>query len=218
MAKIDFTRNDRPTVGIELELALLDGETMALTSAYGLLESRLAAGGRLNGELSNFKPELMQCVLEINTGICESIGDAEQDLREKIAIVESACDALSLRLWWGATHPFSSWADQKITPDERYLQLVNLLQEMARRLVTFGLHVHVGIDTGDKAVMICDRIMRHLPTLLALSVSSPFWEGRTTGLQSHRSKVMEGLPTAGLPTLMRNWSEYVWLVNHMIDT
>jgi carboxylate-amine ligase len=218
MAKIDFTRNDRPTVGIELELGLLDGETMALTSAYGLLESRLAAGGRLNGELSNFKPELMQCVLEINTGICESIGDAEQDLREKIAIVESACDALSLRLWWGATHPFSSWADQKITPDERYLQLVNLLQEMARRLVTFGLHVHVGIDTGDKAVMICDRIMRHLPTLLALSVSSPFWEGRTTGLQSHRSKVMEGLPTAGLPTLMRNWSEYVWLVNHMIDT
>jgi carboxylate-amine ligase len=66
--------------------------------------------------------------------------------------------------------------------------------------------------------MICDRIMRHLPTLLALSVSSPFWEGRRTGLHSHRSKVMEGLPTAGLPTLMRNWSEYVWLVNHMIDT
>jgi len=125
---------------------------------------------------------------------------------------------LGLRLWWGATHPFSSWEDQKITPDARYLQLVNLLQEMARRLVTFGLHVHVGVDTGDKAVMICDRIMRHLPTLLALSVSSPFWEGRRTGLHSHRSKVMEGLPTAGLPTLMRNWSEYVWLVNHMIDT
>jgi carboxylate-amine ligase len=96
--------------------------------------------------------------------------------------------------------------------------LVNLLQEMARRLVTFGLHVHVGVDSGDKAVMICDRIMRHLPTLLALSVSSPFWEGRPTGLHSHRSKVMEGLPTAGLPTQMRNWSEYVWLVNHMIDT
>jgi carboxylate-amine ligase len=66
--------------------------------------------------------------------------------------------------------------------------------------------------------MICDRIMRHLPTLLALSVSSPFWEGRRTGLHSNRSKVMEGLPTAGLPTVMRNWSEYVWLVNHMIDT
>ena len=189
-----------------------------LSSAYGLLNARLTAEGHQDDESGNFKPELMQCVLEINTDVCDTIGDAERDLRGKIAIVESACDALGLRLWWGATHPFSSWEDQQITPDARYLQLVNLLQEMARRLVTFGLHVHVGVDSGDKAVMICDRIMRHLPTLLALSVSSPFWEGRRTGLQSHRSKVMEGLPTAGLPTLMRNWSEYVWLVNHMIDT
>jgi carboxylate-amine ligase len=133
-------------------------------------------------------------------------------------IVQDATDSLGLRLWWGATHPFSQWGDQRITPDDRYLQLVSLLQDMARRLVTFGLHVHVGVDSGDKAVMICDRIMRHLPTLLALSVSSPFWEGRNTGLHSHRSKIMEGLPTAGLPTLMRNWSEYVWLVNHMVDT
>ncbi len=218
MAKIDFHRNERPTVGVELELGLLDGESLALTSAYGLLNARLTADGHQEEEGSNFKPELMQCVLEINTDICDTIGDAERDLRGKIAIVENACDALGLKLWWGATHPFSSWEDQRITPDARYLQLVNLLQEMARRLVTFGLHVHVGVDSGDKAVMICDRIMRHLPTLLALSVSSPFWEGRRTGLQSHRSKVMEGLPTAGLPTLMRNWSEYVWLVNHMIDT
>ena len=160
----------------------------------------------------------MQCVIEINTDVCETIGEAERDLTEKLQIVQAATDALGLRLWWGATHPFSQWGDQRITPDDRYLQLVSLLQDMARRLVTFGLHVHVGVDSGDKAVMICDRIMRHLPTLLALSVSSPFWEGRNTGLHSHRSKIMEGLPTAGLPTLMRNWSEYVWLVNHMVDT
>jgi carboxylate-amine ligase len=218
MAKIEFTRNERPTVGIELELGLLDAETLALSSSYGLLSARLTADGHMDEDSSNFKPELMQCVLEINTAVCATIADAERDLRGKIAIVENACDALGLRLWWGATHPFSSWEEQRITPDARYLNLVNLLQEMARRLVTFGLHVHVGVDSGDKAVMICDRIMRHLPTLLALSVSSPFWEGRKTGLHSHRSKVMEGLPTAGLPTLMRNWSEYVWLVNHMIDT
>jgi glutamate---cysteine ligase / carboxylate-amine ligase len=218
MAKIDFAHNDRPTVGIELELGLVDSDTMELSSAYGLLNARLTADGHQDEDSSNFKPELMQCVLEINTVVCETIGDAERDLRGKIGIVESACDALGLRLWWGGTHPFSTWAKQRITPDDRYLLLVNLLQEMARRLVTFGLHVHVGVDSGDKAVMICDRIMRHLPTLLALSVSSPFWEGRRTGLHSNRSKVMEGLPTAGLPTVMRNWSEYVWLVNHMIDT
>jgi glutamate---cysteine ligase / carboxylate-amine ligase len=218
MAKIDFHRNDQPTVGIEIELGLVDAKTMALTSAYGLLSARLMAEGHQIGENSCFKPELMQCVLEVNTKVCATIEQAERDLRSKLAIVESACDALGLRLWWGATHPFSTWLEQRITPDERYLMLVNLLQEMARRLITFGLHIHVGVDSGDKAVLICDRIMRHLPTLLALSVSSPFWEGRRTGLQSHRSKVMEGLPTAGLPTQTRNWSEYVWLVNHMIDT
>ena len=200
MPKIEFHRNERPTVGIELELGLVDAKSMALTSAFGLLNARLTAEGHQSEEGGTFKPELMQCELEINTAVCKTIGDADRDLRGKLAIVESACDALGLRLWWGATHPFSTWLEQKITPDDRYLMLVNLLQEMARRLVTFGLHVHVGVDSGDKAVMICDRIMRHLPTLLALSVSSPFWEGRKTGLQSHRSKVMEGLPTAGLPT------------------
>jgi carboxylate-amine ligase len=218
MAKIEFCSNDRPTVGIELELGLVNAETFALASAYGLLEARLVAEGHQTGESSNYKAELMQCVLEINTAVCRTIPDAERDLREKISVVENACDALGLRLWWGGTHPFSRWGEQNITPDARYLQLVHLLQEMARRLVTFGLHIHVGVDSGDKAVMICDRIMRHLPVLLALSVSSPFWEARRTGLHSYRSKLMEGLPTAGLPTLMRNWSEYVWLVNHMIDT
>jgi carboxylate-amine ligase len=135
-----------------------------------------------------------------------------------LGVVETAADALGLTLWWGGLHPFAHCRDQVVTSDERYLRLVEQLQILARRMVTFGLHVHVGVDSGDKAVMICDRILRHLPTLLALSSSSPFWEGQPTGMQSYRSKVMELLPTAGLPPLMRNWSEYVWLVNHMINT
>jgi carboxylate-amine ligase len=160
----------------------------------------------------------MQCCVEVITDVCDGVEAVKADLSGKLVEVERACDELGVGLWWGSTHPFSLWCDQQITPTERYEDLVNLLQEMARRLTTFGLHVHVGVDSGDKAVMICDRIMQHLPTLLALTASSPFWENRDTGLQSHRSKVMEGLPTAGLPTLMRNWSEYVWLVNHMVDT
>lgn len=213
MGTIPFTTNERPTLGIEIELGLVDGRTMALSSSFADLAEKLPAS-----EAQQYKPELMQCVVEVITGVCETVDDAEADLTQKISMVEAAADQLGLRLWWGATHPFSPWREQKVTPDDRYHQLVELLQELARRLVTFGLHVHVGVDSGDKAVMICDRILRHLPTLLALSSSSPFWEGRKTGLQSHRSKVMEGLPTAGMPTLMRNWSEYVWLVNHMVDT
>ncbi len=213
MTTINFHSNDRPTLGIEIELGLVDSHTMALSSSFAKLAEQIP-----KANCEQLKPELMQCVVEIITGVCETVDDAETDLREKITRVEAAADELGLRLWWGATHPFSPWREQQVTPDERYYQLVELLQELARRLVTFGLHVHVGVDSGDKAVMICDRILRHLPTLLALTASSPFWEGRKTGLQSHRSKIMEGLPTAGLPTLMRNWSEYVWLVNHMVDT
>jgi len=213
MSKLSFRENSQPTLGIELELGLVDGNTMALASGIQQVLERVPP------ELAdNVKPELMQSCVEINTGICTTVADAEQDLREKLTTIENITDELGLRLWWGGTHPFSLWRDQQVMPNERYLRLVDLLQEMARRLVTFGLHVHVGVDSGDKAVMICDRIMQHLPTLLALSCSSPFWEAHDTGIQSHRSKIMEGLPTAGLPTLMRNWSEYVWLVNHLIDT
>ena len=213
MGKLNFHSNSKPSVGIEVELALVNGQTMALDSGIEPLLQRLPADAA-----KCYKPELMQSCIEINSCVCDNIAQAEEDLTGKLKLVQSAADDLDLRLWWGATHPFSRWRDQKVTPDQRYLDLVELLQELARRLVTFGLHVHVGVDSGDKAVMICDRIMQHLPTLLALSCSSPFWEDRPTGLQSHRSKIMEGLPTAGLPTLMRNWSEFVWLVNHMVDT
>ncbi len=119
--------------------------------------------------------------------------------RRKLRAVDEIAGRHGLRLAWSGTHPFSNWFDQQITPDARYHGLVELLQESARRLVTFGLHVHVGVDSGDKAIMICDRILRHLPTLLALSSNSPFWQRRDTGLHSKRSKVMEDLPTAGLP-------------------
>jgi carboxylate-amine ligase len=213
MQTIDFTRNSRPTLGIELELALVDAETMDLSNSIQRILERVPAA--LDGSI---KPELMQSYVEINTKVCRTVDEAETDLREKVAVLEEITDELGLRLYWSGTHPFSRWTDQLVTPSERYERLVDLLQDMARQLICFGLHVHVGVDSGDKAVMICDRIMRHLPTLLALSSNSPFWDNRVTGLRSHRAKVMEGLPTAGLPPLMRNWSEYVWLVRHLIET
>jgi carboxylate-amine ligase len=208
-----FTPNPRPTLGVEIELNLVDAGTMALRSGVSSILESLPA--ELEGSI---KPELFQCYLEINTGICEDVAEAGRDLTAKIVAVEEAARSLGMRLFWGGTHPFSRWQDQQVTPNERYMGLVDLLQETARRLITFGLHVHVGVDSGDKAIMICDRILAHLPTLLALSVNSPFWNGRETGLHSHRSKVMETLPTSGLPPLMRNWSEYTWLLNHMVET
>lgn len=213
MSLFKFVTNQRPTLGVEIELNLVDARTMALRSA--IADVLAALPRELEGSI---KPELLQCYLEINTGICDHVDEVRQDLEAKIDAVRHAATRHDLRLYWGATHPFSRWQDQEVTPNDRYLGLIDLLQETARRLVTFGLHVHVGVDTGDKAIMICDRIMQHLPILLALSVNSPFWQGRRTGLHSQRVKVMETLPTAGLPPLMRNWSEYTWLLNHMVAT
>ncbi|QDU46991.1 Carboxylate-amine ligase YbdK [Symmachiella dynata] len=213
MPSLEFKRNDYPTVGVEIELQLVDAETMALSNSISDILAELPAEIE-----ARVKPELMQSYLEINTGICNTVNDVERDLRSVLQQVEAITDNLNLKLFWGATHPFSSWRDQKITVNDRYYRLVELMQDVARRLVTFGLHVHVGVDTGDKAIMICDRMMRHLPLFLALSANSPFWEGRNTGLHSNRSKIMEGLPTAGLPSQMRNYSEYVWLVRHLEET
>jgi carboxylate-amine ligase len=208
-----FVPSPRPTLGVEIELNLVDAGNFALRS--GMIPVIQSLPEELRGSV---KPELFQCYLEVNTGICERVADVHRDLAAKIKVVQGVAEEHNLRLFWGGTHPFSRWQDQEVTPEPRYLGLVDLLQETARRLVTFGLHVHVGLDSGDKAIMMIDRILAHLPTLLALSVNSPFWQGRNTGLHSHRSKVMETLPTSGLPPLMRNWSEYTWLLNHMVET
>ena len=112
MRKIDFHRNEYPTIGVELELGLVDGETMAFSSSIKEVLDLLP-----NREPRCFKPELMQCCIEINTGICRTVAEADADLRQKLAMVEQATDSLGLRLWWGATHPFSLWGDQQITPN-----------------------------------------------------------------------------------------------------
>ena len=213
MDTLVFNSNSAPTIGIELELALVDSNTGALSNSIQDVLDRVPA------ELeASVKPELMQSYVEINTDVCKSVADAEIDLLAKLQCVQQVADDLGVGLYWSATHPFSSWKDQQVTPIERYYGLVELLQDMARQLVCFGLHVHVGVASGDKAIAICDRMMRHLPTLLCLSCNSPWWENRVSGLQSHRSKIMEGLATAGLPPVMRNWSEYVWLVRHLVET
>ncbi len=215
MAKLSFNGNDSQTIGVELELGIVDAQSLELSSSSNEILTQLS---ETSTDSSCFKHELVQSCVEVISGVCTDLPGIRDDLGGKLQLLQSAASNAGTRLWWGGTHPFSLWENQKTTDDPRYDNLVKLLQQMARRLVTFGMHVHVGVESGDKAVMICDRIMQYLPTLLALSASSPFWQNQDTGLESYRSKLMEGLPTAGLPSLMRNWSEYVWLVNHMIDT
>jgi glutamate---cysteine ligase / carboxylate-amine ligase len=205
-----FRGNRWPTLGVEIELQLIDEESMALKSAIGSIIEDIPASLR-----DAVKPEFMQCYVEINSAVCWTVADVENDLAPKIRAVEEIAARHATRLFWAATHPFSRWLDQKITPHERYYMLADWLQETVTRPVTFGLHVHVGVDTGDKAILIGDRIQRYLPLLLALSANSPFWHGRMTGHHAHRIEVLEGFPTGGLPPKLRSWDEYLGLVHQL---
>jgi carboxylate-amine ligase len=207
-----FNANDSPTIGVELELQLVDAKTCALRS--GILDLIKYVGE----DQEWLKPELMQSYVEINTDVCKTVSEARKDLSGKLDKLYKAASANDMRILWAGSHPFSTWMDQEITPSPRYKKLVELMQDTARRIVTFGMHVHVGVDSGDKAVMVVDRLMRYLSTLLALSVNSPFWVGRKTGLHSQRIKIMEQLPAAGSPPFLRNYSEYCWVVNQSIQS
>ena len=209
----EFTKNDWPSIGAEIELQLVDAETYELKNIVNNLLEKVPEEFK-----GNVKPEVMQSYVEINSNPCNLVSELESDLKEKLVAVSKAAEGLNTKLSWSATHPFSNWHVQEITPIERYYQLIEIMQDLAKRLVTFGLHIHIGVDSGDKSVMICDRILKYLPTLLALSTNSPFWCGRNTGLHSKRIKIMEALPTGGLPPIMRNWSEFVWLMDHLVET
>ena len=208
-----FHGNTSHTLGVEVELQLVDSRTLGLSNSIQQILDRVpeAWSGKI-------KPELMQSYCELNTDICSSVKEIERDLNEKIEWAQGVAGELGLQFVWAGTHPFSPWFEQCYTPGERYAWLARVMQHIARRMVVFGLHVHVGVDSGDKAIQLCDRLLRHLPTLLALSANSPMWNGRDTGLASYRTKVMEALPTAGMPPQMRNWSEYVWLVDQLISS
>ena len=210
-ADLTFTPNERPTLGVELELQLVDRETQELKSVIAEVL------GALPADQQWAKQELMQSYLEITSDVCNNVDEVRHDLRAKIIQVQEAAGKAGADLLWAGTHPFSLWMEQQVSPNERYRQLIESLQDTARRIVTFGMHVHVGVNSGDKAVMLVDRLMRYLATLLAMSVNSPFWVGRQTGLHSQRCKIMEQLPAAGTPPILRNYSEYCWVVNHSIQ-
>ncbi|HEV7888407.1 MAG TPA: glutamate--cysteine ligase [Acidimicrobiales bacterium] len=198
--RIDFNSSDRSSLGVEMELAMVD-------RAGGQLVS---VATDLLGELQHpwAKHELLECCVEIVTDVCTTVGEARADLEGTLAEVRAAADRRDAEVMCAGTHPFSDWADQQISPDPRYHALVEEMQWMARQLQIFGIHVHVGIRSPDKAIAIANALAGYIPHFLALSASSPYWMGTDTGLASARSKVFEGLPTAGLPYQLDGWPEF----------
>ncbi|MDT8316816.1 MAG: YbdK family carboxylate-amine ligase [bacterium] len=209
---LTFKQSKEYSLGVELELQLLDKESLALVPKSG----QIIAG--FDDSPPFVKPELMLSNVEVNTRPCSSIEAVQEDLLTKLDLVYREALRYDTTLSLAGTHPFSSWKEQGFVPDERYTRLLDKLGAVARRFNIFGLHVHVGIDCGEKCIFIMNSLLYYLPHLLALSANSPFWNGEDTGLKSYRSKVFEALPTAGVPAYFDGWSDYSSLVDMYIST
>jgi carboxylate-amine ligase len=207
---IHFNGSPGHTVGVEVELQVIDPETKNLVSGAPRILERV-------GDSSHVKPELIESTVELNTDVCTDVASVRAELSDRFRSLITLCDALGYELAATGTHPFSRWAEQEITHTERYHLLVNRCQWPARRLMIFGLHVHVGIESGEKAIAIFNALSGYIPHLLALSASSPYFEGEETGLASCRVKIFESLPTAGLPYRLHNWAEFERLMITLVN-
>jgi carboxylate-amine ligase len=188
------------TIGIEEELMILDAESLDLVNA---IEPLLA-----DTDSEQVKPELMESVLEIATQPCGDIREAGAELRGLRRQVAEIASKRDLTIGSAGTHPFALWEDQRIVQRERYRGLVSDLGFVARQELLFGQHVHVGLDDREKAIHVANGMRVHLPVLLALSASSPFWRGDATGLASTRTPIFRAFPRVGIPPRYEDWTDY----------
>jgi carboxylate-amine ligase len=214
---INFTRNEQPTIGIEVELHLVDAETGALVSAANELLDEMGAG-HPGGEHPTAKHELFQSTVEIITGVCDTPAEAHRDLHGTLAQLRAVAERRGIVPISSGTHPFGLARDQLVSPAPRYHELIESMQWPARRLLICGMHVHVGVADGPRAIAIINELTRHLPLFLALSSSSPYFEGEDSGLASARSKVFESLPTAGLPPQIEDWVDFEAFMSTLLDS
>ena len=191
------------TLGIEEEFAIVDPETRELRSH---IQEILECGRVILKE--QIKAEMHQSVVELGTEICQSIVDARAHVIELRSRLAELAGRSGLKIASVGTHPFSHWHDQLITEGERYQEIVKDMQLLARANLIFGLHVHVGIPDREMAIHVMNQARYFLPHIYALSVNSPFWVGRDTGLKGYRLKVFERFPRTGIPDAFESLSEY----------
>ena len=213
--QVPFHSSERSSLGVEVELALVDVDTAELTGAAPTILAELAA--RNGGEdHPRIKAELYQCTLEVITGVCDTVGEARADLQQGIDEIREIAEPAGVDLISAGLHPFTSWQSQERSVGDRYDEIVERIQWPARRLITHGVHYHVGVRSVDKAVPITNALATMLPLYLALSTSSPFWHGSDTGLMSTRTKVFESLPSTGLPPPLADWAEFESFMSSLI--
>jgi glutamate---cysteine ligase / carboxylate-amine ligase len=202
------------TLGVEEEYMLLDPTSFDLVQHVDTVLTAMQ-----EGEFTErVGPELMQSVLEISTPVCRTAGDVESELRRLRSYVTETARSQDLRVGSAGTHPFSLFERQRITARDRYRNLVDQLQYVARRELIFGLHIHVAVDDPEKAIRVTSALLLHLAELLALSANSPFWRGEATGLASSRQMVFAAFPRSGPPPRFNDYSDYAEVVGQLEKT
>ncbi|HVQ60020.1 MAG TPA: YbdK family carboxylate-amine ligase [Solirubrobacterales bacterium] len=199
------------TVGIEEEVMLLDEHSWALAHRIDSVLPRLPRAGS-----DSFTAETHGSALEIQTGVHDRIGAAIEELATLRGELDGTLRPLSMRAASAGTHPFAVWQEIVVSAGDRYQFVYGSMRELARREPTFGLHVHVGVPGAEAAIHAANRLRTHIPLLLALSVNSPFWQGRDTGLASARTPLFQAFPRVGIPRDFADYAEYVESVDVLI--
>ena len=213
---LDHKFGDSPpfTLGVEEEYMLLDPQTFDLVQHVDTVLTAVE-----NGEFTErIGPELMQSVVEISTPVCRTAADVDAELRRLRSYVTEIARGQDLRVGSAGTHPFSLFERQRITARDRYRNLVDQLQYVARRELIFGLHIHVAVDDPEKAIHVTSALLMHLSELLALSANSPFWRGEATGLSSSRQMVFAAFPRSGPPPRFRDYADYAEVIGQLEKT
>ncbi|MFC0156336.1 carboxylate-amine ligase, partial [Mameliella alba] len=201
------------SIGIEEEYLLVDRETCALVEAPdGLME---ACAAELEGQVS---PEFLQCQIEIGTRPCAGVAEAREELRRLREAVSRHAASYGLSPIAASCHPLADWKKQHHTDKERYNDLDRALGSVVRRMLICGMHVHVGLEDDPLRADLLAQTSYFLPHLLALSASSPFWQGEDTKLASYRISVFDNLPRTGLPPQFDSWQDYHRSTEVLIET
>jgi carboxylate-amine ligase len=200
------------TLGIEEEYLLVHKDSFDLAETpQGMME---ACRAELEGQVS---PEYLRCQIEVGTRVCQTVDEARADLKRLRACISRQAAAFDLSPIAVSCHPFANWKEQHHTQMERYDDLRLALGNVVRRMLICGMHVHVGVEDQSARIDLLPQLSYFLPHLLALSTSSPFWNGEDTGLASYRLSVFDNLPRTGLPPNFKSWAEYERTTGALID-
>jgi carboxylate-amine ligase len=200
------------TIGVEEEFQIVDPDTYELRSHVSEL---LTAGAPTLGD--QIKRELHQSIVEVGTRICADVAELDEEVCRIRRELSQSAESVGLRIAAAGTHPFSNWKDQILSPGKRYENIVEELQQLARSLLIFGLHIHVAVPDKASTIELLNELRYFLPHLLALSTSSPFWQGRDTGLKSYRTTVFRRFPRSGIPDQFNSWGEYEEYLDTLVD-